>query len=245
MNSTPSGQGRRIGVALLVFAVGFGYVEAAVVSYLRVIGEPVRQRFHPQGAPGDLFPLLTAEQAQAAAPEWRRSLAIEVGREAATMLILAAVALAAARNAGGWAAAFAILFGTWDIAFYVFLRLLLDWPPSLLTWDVLFLIPVPWTGPVVAPVLVSASMIGAGLWHWRREARNHPVELRPRHKFGLAAGAAIVVLSFTLDWRNIASGGTPRPFPWTIFAAGLAAGLLSYIDAARTSRAGRRRAAVS
>src|SRR5260370_7926441 len=91
-----------------------------------------------------------------------------MGREAATIVMLAAIALAGADNAGQWAAAFAIAFGTWDIAFYAFLKLLLDWPASLLTWDILFLIPIPWVGPVLAPVIVSASMIAAGLWHLRR-----------------------------------------------------------------------------
>ena len=58
-----------------------------------------------------------------------------------------AVALAVARNAGDWAAAFVIAFGAWDITFYVVLKVLLDWPASLFTWDILFLIPVPWVGP--------------------------------------------------------------------------------------------------
>ena len=120
--------------------------------------------------PGELFPLLTIEQAQAAGPEQPKTLIIEIGREAATIVMLAAIALAVADNAGQWAAAFAIAFGTWDIAFYAFLKLLLDWPASLLTWDILFLIPIPWVGPVLAPVIVSASMIAAGLWHLRREA---------------------------------------------------------------------------
>jgi hypothetical protein len=72
-----------------------------------------------------------------------QTLTIEIGREAATIAMFAAVALAVARNAGEWAAAFVITFGTWDITFYVFLKVLLDWPASLFTWDILFLIPVP------------------------------------------------------------------------------------------------------
>lgn len=95
-----------------------------------------------------------------------------------------AVALAVARNAGQWAAAFVIAFGTWDITFYVFLRVLLGWTASLFTWDILFLIPVPWVGPVLAPVLVSAVMIAAGAWHLRREASGGPVDLRLPHWTG-------------------------------------------------------------
>lgn len=43
--------------------------------------------------------------------------------------------------------------------YYVFLKLTLNWPQSLLTWDILFLIPVPWVGPVLAPVICSLTMI--------------------------------------------------------------------------------------
>jgi hypothetical protein len=77
--------------------------------------------------------------------------------------MLAAIALAVARNARQWTAAFAIAFGVWDIVFYACLKLLLGWPASLFTWDILFLIPVPWVGPVIAPVLVSLTMIAAGI----------------------------------------------------------------------------------
>ena len=70
--------------------------------------------------------------------------------------MLAAVALAVARNAAQRAATFVIAFGTWAITFYVFLKVLLGWPASLFTWDILFLIQVSWAGPVLAPVLVSA-----------------------------------------------------------------------------------------
>src|SRR5689334_11254943 len=167
-------------LSLFLFGVAFGYLEAAVVSYLRTIHAPTVQRFYPGRSPGDLFPLLTLEQTRTIAPEQMRTIAIEVGREAATLIMLAAIALAVCRNSGEWAAAFAIAFGVWDILFYLFLKVLLDWPASLATWDILFLIPVPWVGPVLAPVIVSVSMIAAGIWHLRR-----PVPLRARHWIGL------------------------------------------------------------
>ena len=62
--------------------------------------------------------------------------------------MLASVGLIAARRAREWIAAFVVCFGVWDIAFYLSLKLLLDWPASLFTWDILFLLPVPWVGPV-------------------------------------------------------------------------------------------------
>lgn len=226
-------------IAVLAFGIAFGYLEAAVVSYLRLLYEPTHQRFYPGRAPGDLFPLLTDEQARTAGPELPKTDAIEVGREAATIVMLAAIALAVARNAGQWAAALAIAFGTWDIMFYVFLKLLLDWPASVMTWDILFVIPVPWVGPVLAPVIVSASMITAGLLHLRRESIGQPVRLALWHWIGLTLGAAVIVLSFTLDCRNIMVGGMPRPFHWALFASGEAIGILSFMGGVRGSGARR------
>jgi len=213
-------------LSLVVFGVAFGYLEAAVVSYLRVIHAPTVQRFYPGRGPGDLFPLLTLEQTRSAAPEQMRTIAIEVGREAATLGMLAGIALAIGRNSGEWAAAFAIAFGVWDIFFYVFLKVLLDWPASLGTWDILFLIPVPWVGPVLAPVIVSMSMITAGVLHLRR-----PVTLRAWNWAGITLGALVIIVSFTLDYPHIMRGGMPGPFHWSIFLAGEALGVLSYAAA--------------
>jgi hypothetical protein len=213
-------------LSLALFGVAFGYLEAAVVSYLRVIHAPTVQRFYPGRNPGDLFPLLTLEQTRKVAPEQMRTIAIEVGREAATLVMLAGIALAVCRNAGEWAAAFAIAFGVWDILFYVFLKVLLDWPASLATWDILFLIPVPWVGPVLAPVIVSLSMIGAGVWHLRQ-----PVTLGKWNWIGITLGAIVIIVSFTLDYAHILRGGMPRPFHWSIFLAGEALGVGSYAAA--------------
>jgi len=223
-------------MALVLFGTAFGYLEAAVVSYLRTLHEPARQQFHPGRAAGDLFPLLTLDQLRSAGPEQQRTLATEIGREAATIIMLAAVALAVSKNAGQWAAAFAIAFGTWDITFYLFLRVLLGWPASLLTWDILFLIPVPWAGPVVAPMLVSCAMIAAGVWHLRWEERAQPIRLGAEHWGGILAGAAVIVVSFAMDYRNIMAGRMPHPFNWTVFTLGLAMGVASYAWAASASR---------
>src|SRR5260370_3453976 len=97
---------KRTVLALLLFGTAFGYLEAAVVSYLRALHEPARQRYYPGRPAADLFPLLTLDQMRATAPGQMQTLAIEIGREAATIIMLAAVALAVARNAGDWAAAF-------------------------------------------------------------------------------------------------------------------------------------------
>jgi hypothetical protein len=229
---------KRTVIALLLFGAAFGYLEAAVVSYLRLLHEPARQQFYPGRSPAELFPLLTLDQLRAQGAETQRLLVTEIGREAATLLMLAAIALAVARNAGEWAAAFVIAFGAWDIAFYVFLKVLLDWPASLFTWDILFLIPVPWAGPVLAPVLVSAVMIAAGVWHFRTEARGVRVRLGGASWGGILAGAGVIVVSFAMDYRNLMAGRMPNPFHWGIFIAGLCLGGASYAAAARGSKRG-------
>lgn len=222
-------------LALLLFGTAFGYLEAAVVSYLRMLHEPARQRYYPGRPSSQLFPLLTLPQLRAAGGAQPRLLAIEIGREAATLLMLAGVALAVAENAGQWMAAFVIAFGAWDLTFYLFLKVLLGWPASLLTWDILFLIPVPWVGPVLAPVLVSAAMIAAGAWHLRREARGEPVPIAAAHWAGMLAGAGVIVLSFSMDYRYVMAGGMPRHFAWNVFALGMAMAAASYAAAVRRS----------
>jgi len=225
--------------ALILFGIAFGYLEAAVVSYLRILHEPARRHFYPDRPSGELFPLLTLEQVRATGPEQRKTVLVEIGREAATMLMLAAIALAVAGNARQWTAAFGIAFGVWDIVFYAGLKLLLDWPASLFTWDILFLIPVPWVGPVIAPVLVSIAMIAAGIWCLRRESAGRPLRIGVWNAVGVLVGALVIVLSFTFDYRNIIAGGMPHPFHWGVFGLGLGIGAISYGRAASPTRTAR------
>lgn len=226
---------KRTVLALLLFGTAFGYLEAAVVSYLRLLHEPARQQFHPGRPPGELFPLLTLDQLRSTGAEQQRLLGVEIGREAATIVMLGAIALAVAGNAGQWAAAFVIAFGTWDITFYAFLKVLLEWPASLSTWDILFLIPVPWIGPVLAPILVSAAMILAGVWHLRSESRMSAIRIGAGQWIGMIAGATVIVVSFAEDYRNTMAGGMPQRFDWSLFAAGMALGIASYAWAAYRS----------
>jgi hypothetical protein len=198
-----------------------------VVVYLRAIHEPLRERLAPGHAPGEVFPLLRLERVRAEAPETARLLPLELAREAATMVMLASVALALAPFRRQWLAAFAVAFGVWDLSFYLFLKLWTGWPASLLTWDVLFLIPAPWSAPVLAPVLVSVAMVGCGLAALRR-----PVRFRVIHWTGLALGCLLIWLSFLLDYRHILAGGLPQRFAWPLFLAGGLAGVGAFLHAA-------------
>ena len=111
------------------------WVEAACVYYLRVLVDrvdPYQQNPLPMvGVLGQ----------------------VELVREAATLVMLAAVGMLAGRTRRAQVGYAAVAFGIWDIFYYVFLRAIGDWPRSLFDWDILFLLPLPWWGPVLAPVL--------------------------------------------------------------------------------------------
>ncbi len=133
--------------ALLVFAVAMGYLEAAVVVYLRAL-------YYPEGFS---FPLVPMDAG---------ILAVELGREAATVVMIFAVAWATARSGWQLLTGFALVFGVWDIVYYAGLRILLGWPASFLEPDILFLIPSVWVGPVLAPSLIALTMSAASWALW-------------------------------------------------------------------------------
>jgi hypothetical protein len=163
-----------------LYAVAMAYLESAIVIYLRRL-------YYPQGFD---FPLVIIDIP---------TLLLELGREAATIVMLATVGIAAGRTKVGKLAYFLFLFGVWDIWYYIWLKIFVDWPSSLLTWDVLFLIPVPWVGPVLAPVTVALTMIGMGLLLLRLEQRG-PVEPAGAMVWlAQIAACLIIIVSFTLD----------------------------------------------
>jgi len=137
------GQARTRWLVVVLFAVAMAWFEAATVYYLRVMVDRV-DPYQPNPLPMDgiLEP-------------------VELAREAATLVMLAAVGALAGRNWRTRLGYAAIAFGVWDIFYYVFLRLMCDWPRTLLDWDILFLLPLPWWGPVLAPVSIALLMI---LW---------------------------------------------------------------------------------
>jgi hypothetical protein len=174
--------------------------------YLRELSHPLRLA---AGLPDNtLFPLVRVNRLG----PFLRLAKIELGREAATIFMLAAVAFIGRR----WLPAFAVVFGVWDLAFYGWLKVLIAWPESLFTWDLLFLIPVPWTSPVLAPMIVAGSMVGGGIAALVRQPKRTP----PLAAALLTAGAILVLTAFMWDWRNVVSGSLPGPFPWAIFLSG-------------------------
>jgi len=130
---------------LAIYAVAMGLLEAAVVVYLREL-------YYPQG--------FSIQSVWGLAVIPQKIMAVEYSREAATIVMLAAVALLAFRETSRRLWAFLFAFSAWDIAYYVFLYIFLGWPPALTTLDVYFLIPFPWIGPVWIPLLLF-SVLGA------------------------------------------------------------------------------------
>ncbi len=187
---------------LVVFAVSMAFVEAAVVVYLReVIGKgPV---FPMKEIPLDLF-------------------LVEVGREAATIAMLVSVAILSVRGGLRRMGAFLLTFSVWDIFYYFWLAVTIGWPAGIGDWDVLFLIPLPWIGPVWSVLLICAGMIVFSYLYLRspEEARFSP------GPWGWASGmvgAGVIVATYILEWKKIGYGtGIPATFSVLPFVLGLA-----------------------
>ena len=137
-----------------LFGIAFGFVEASVVVYLRAAVGLL------PGYGGTLSDVarLSADiyqQAQILSELPKSLLAMEFFREAATMIMLVSIALIAVKSLRERWAIFLWTFATWDIFYYVGLWATVHWPSSLLTPDVLFLIPVPWFSQVWFPLIIS------------------------------------------------------------------------------------------
>ncbi len=210
---------------VVVYAIAMALLEAAVVAYLRtLIGRIDPYQPSPLPVPQHLMK-------------------IELAREAATLAMLGAVAWLAGRERRTRMGYFLLAFGVWDVFYYAFLVPMTGWPRSPLDWDVLFLIPLPWWGPVLAPMSIAALMIAGGtlVSQFAREGR----ALWPG-RWALAAGAAGVALAlvtFMADalraprWSAQALGSVlPTAFDWPLFAAALTLMCAPLADLARQLR---------
>jgi hypothetical protein len=211
---------RTTAIVVIAFAVAMAYLEAAVVVYLQLaLGLQV----------GAIFPLRPASEAG-------NLVAIEAGREAATLVMIGAVGMLAGRTRLERLAWSAVVFGAWDIGYYAWLHVFNGWPPTLDTTDLLFLLPVPWAGPVWSPVAVSAALVGTGLAAASAVRSGWHLAVARRHWVAGLGGGLLVVLSYTLDSGRLIDGGLPGPYPWPIFAAGMLTALTAAIHALRSSR---------
>ena len=207
-------------ITVVAYAVAMAYVEAAVVVYLvRALGSQV----------GALFPLRPALEAG-------DFVAIEAGREVATLVMIAAVGALAGRTWLERLAWGAVVFGAWDIGYYAWLHVFSGWPPALGTTDLLFLLPVPWAGPVWSPVAVSLALVWVGLAAARELRAGRRLVVGRRHWAVAIAGGLLIVLSYTIDAARLMDGGLPGTYPWPLFAAGMVLALAAAGDVLRRTR---------
>ena len=171
----------KILIWVVLFSIAMGFMETAVVVYLREL-------YYPNGFE---FPLTMIPNKIAVTEFWR---------EFATIIMLVGIGFVAGKNKLSRFAYFLIAFAVWDIFYYVFLYVLLGWPQSLFTWDILFLIPVPWVGPVLAPCIVASQMIFFGVMVIHAMEKFQEVKVSPSQWFLLIGGVLVIIISFTTDY---------------------------------------------
>lgn len=200
---------------VVAFGIAFGYIEAAVVVYLREI-------FHPNGF---AFPMKVFGLGQSA----ERMLLTEIGREAATIVLIFTGAWLFGRNLRQRVAYFLAIFAVWDLFYYVWLKVLIDWPASIMDWDILFLIPVVWASPLLYPVLLSATMLvfAAVLLFWPAGAG--PFRVTLADGIGFFASGVIVVVSFCIAGLHAAEEDFASHFHRPLFAAGAMLSLVVFM----------------
>jgi hypothetical protein len=191
---------------VVVFGIAFGYIEAAVVVYLRQI-------FHPDGFtfPMNVFGIDALS---------RRILLTEIGREVATVVLIFTGAWLFGRNRQQRVAYFMIIFAVWDIFYYVWLKVLLDWPASIMDWDILFLIPCTWASPVLYPVLISITLIVFAVAMLYLSSCGRPVKATLSDWLAFSTAGFIVVLSFCIAGLHSTAQDYASYFYRPLFAVG-------------------------
>jgi len=173
---------------LIIFSVSMGFLEAIVVVYIREI-------YYPGGFQ---FPLKELPP---------RIIVIEFVREISTLLMLGSVAWISGKTILKRLSVFIFIFGIWDIMYYVGLKIFIDWPESLLTWDILFLIPIAWVSPVLAPVLCSLLMIAMALLLDFRMTNNNLKKLKIKELVLMFSGVTVIYFTFTVDFGMMIING--------------------------------------
>jgi hypothetical protein len=198
---------------VIAFAIAMAWVEAASVFYIRALVG----RIEPYQA--DPLPQATMSGALGH---------VELWREAATLVMIATLGVLAGRTWRRRAGYAALAFGAWDIFYYVFLRLISGWPRTLLDWDILFLLPLPWWGPVLAPVSIALVMV---VWGTLATQSGDGADNVPGAPWAWAlagVGIALALAVFMIDtWRALPDGRDavlqvlPTTFNWPLFSVAL------------------------
>ena len=199
----------------VIFSIAFGYIEAAVVVYLRAI-------FHPDGF---TFPL----EVFSIDPVGKRLLLTEVGREAATIVLVFASAWLFGGNTQQRFAYFLTIFSVWDIFYYVWLKVLIDWPGSIMDWDILFLMPLIWASPVLYPVLISLTLLVFAVIILYRCSCDRPIKVTLLEWLGFFLAGVVVVVSFCIAGQHITERDFESYFYWPLFAVGHISAIVLFI----------------
>jgi hypothetical protein len=209
-------------ILVCVFAAAFAFVESSVVVYLREL-------YYPEGF---AFPLK---------PGIVPLIAVELARELATMIMLITVAMIAWKTPWPRFAGFLIAFGVWDVFYYIWLKIILNWPSSLLDWDILFLIPIPWIGPVIAPVFVSIVMMAGGWLILKKESGTGVFHAPKAAVFLTLLASALILYTFLNDPDASLRFHYPKPYRYDLMALGLCFYAAAFIVTAKTRQNGSRR----
>ncbi len=197
-------------IVVFLFGIAFAYIEAAVVAYLRTI-------YYPSGFN---FPLVM---------HYDRNLVIEFFRELATLIILISSGWLLSKKFWEGFAYFLIIFGVWDIFYYVWLKVTIYWPASVLDPDVLFLIPMPWIGPVLSAVLISLTMIIIGIDILKLFEKGYNIKPRMMHWVMVLIGSALVLYSYMNDFDASFFQKYPKPYKWYLLILGIALYIAAHV----------------
>lgn len=206
-------------LVVIVFAAAMAWVESAAVVYLRTLIGRI-EPYQPNPLPVSVG---LGE--------------IEAIREAATLVMLCSVGWLAGRTWRSRLGYAMMAFGVWDILYYVFLIPMTGWPRSPFDWDILFLLPLPWWGPVVAPVLIAMLMAVYGMLVSQFDSSEHPLWAGRRMWVISMAGASLALYAFMADAIGAVPGGhaairevLPRAFDWSFFVFALGCMALPLLD---------------
>ena len=184
---------------VVVFGIAFAYIESSVVVYLRAL-------FYKDGF---TFPIADFGTIEGFKP----FLLTEIGREAATLVLILTSSMLIGNNFRKRFAYFLVIFAVWDIFYYVWLKVLIGWPASIMDWDVLFLIPVTWAGPVLAPVATSLTMIIVAIIM----LQDRPMKISPPRAAGYVLSIIMTVVTFCIAGQHCTEPDYKSYFPWTCF----------------------------
>jgi len=200
---------------VVLFSIAFAYIESSVVVYLRGL-------LHPAGFS---FPINNISLTD---PITRPLLLTEIGREAATMVLILTCAALAGINRQQRFAYFLTIFAVWDIFYYVWLRVLIMWPISIMDWDILFLIPRTWASAVLYPVIIAFTILVFAVVLLYRDSVGRPIRARSTDWLGFMAAAMIIVYSFCTAGPYVTEPDYASYFYWPLFAAGYIAAIVFF-----------------